>query len=241
MILSGHQPVYFPGIIFFNKMALSDFFMYVGHVQFTQKSWQQRNKIRLGLKEYLLSVPVIKSKRFGQSIDDVKIDGNAWKRKHLGTIKQAYRAKPFFDQYFPELEQTIAVDYETLGELNRATVSLLRKWLQISTPILESYDFPTIKSSKTKMLIEMCNAVGSDCYLSNEGSRVYVDESLMAEHGIQHCWQNFVHPIYNQGNDIFIPNMSAIDLVFSVGPGASIMVRNSGAISKEYLTPNQNN
>ena len=47
MILSGHQPVFLPGIILFNKMALSDQFMYVGHVQFSPKSWQQRNRIVL--------------------------------------------------------------------------------------------------------------------------------------------------------------------------------------------------
>ena len=65
MILSGHQPVYLPGIILFSKMALSDQFMYVGHVQFSPKSWQQRNRIALNGQEHVLSVPVRKADRFG--------------------------------------------------------------------------------------------------------------------------------------------------------------------------------
>jgi len=84
MILSGHQPVYLPGIILFNKIALSDAFMFVGHCQYTQKSWQTRNRIRLGEGEHWLSVPVMKFRALGQSINDTEILDEHWKKKHLG-------------------------------------------------------------------------------------------------------------------------------------------------------------
>ena len=44
MILSGHQPVYLPGIQLFNKIALSDKFMFVGHCAFEDGSWHNRNR-----------------------------------------------------------------------------------------------------------------------------------------------------------------------------------------------------
>ena len=229
MILSGHQPVYLPSILLFNKMALSDLFMYVGHVQFSNKSWQLRNRISLNGKELLLTVPVRKTNHFGQSIDEVEILDNSWKRKHLGSIRQAYRKSPFFNIYFGELEERINREYATLGELNRSITDLIRGWLSITTPIVESCDYPNIVGAKTDMLIQMCKAVGANKYLSNEGARAYVDEAVMADLGIQHCWQIFQHPFYHQGGS-FIPDMSVIDLLFNMGEESKIIVKNAGSI-----------
>ena len=228
MILTGHQPVYLPGIILFNKIALCDRFMYVGHVQFSRKSWQQRNRIAIGDREFFLSVPVRKSERFGQSIDETEIEPGPWRRKHLGSIRQAYGKRPYFLNYFAEIEAIIDHPWRTLGELNRALLAQFLKWLGIATPIVESRDYG-ISAHKTDMLIQMCRALCADRYLSNEGARAYVQEDRLAAAGIVHCWQEFEHPIYNQGRP-FIPNLSIIDLLFNVGPEAGDIVRRAGWI-----------
>ena len=233
MILSGHQPVYIPGIIFFNKMALSDMFMYVGHLQFSPKSWQQRNRIFLNGKEHMLTVPVIKADRFGQRIDEVKLCDEPWRRKHLGSIRQAYIKRPYFDKYYPEFESVLNKKYESIGLLNRALIELIKGWLEINTPIVESYAYPNIQGSKTDLLIQMCESVGANQYLSNEGARVYVDEQLMSTRGIQHCWQKFMHPIYEQGHQ-FLSNTSALDIIFNLGPHAGSIVRSAGTIDINY-------
>ena len=46
MILSGHQPNYwpYPGLI--GKIMKSDRFVFVTKVQFEKKSWQKRNRVR---------------------------------------------------------------------------------------------------------------------------------------------------------------------------------------------------
>ena len=238
MILSGHQPVYLPGIILFNKMAMSDLFMYVGHVQFSPKSWQQRNRIALNGQEHFLTVPVMKADRFGQTIDEVEILNDPWRRKHLGSIRQAYSKQPHFKRYFPELEATLNHPYASLGSLNRALIALIRDWLGITTPIVESHAYPNINGAKTDMLIQMCQAVGADRYLSNQGSRAYVDEAAMAQQGLQHCWQSFVHPVYEQGQ-AFMADCSAIDLVFNLGADAGPLVRQAGRIEAGEQVPSR--
>jgi len=230
VILAGHQPVYLPGIILFNKMTLCDRFMFVGHVQFSPKSWQQRNRIALDGREILLSVPVRKSERFGQPIDAVEMADRHWPRKHLGSIRQAYAKRPFFARYFPALEATLTRDHPHLGALNRALMSLACEWLEIATPMLESHDYEGISGHKTDMLIDMCRAVAADRYLSNEGARDYVDEAHMAAAGIEHCWQDFTHPVYDQGH-AFVPGLSIIDLIFNVGPAAAHIVRTCGRVT----------
>lgn len=228
MILSGHQPVYLPGIILFNKIFLSDVFMFVGHCQYTQKSWQTRNRIRLGEVECWLSVPVKKSGRFGQSINDTEILDKFWTKKHLGTIRQAYAKRPYFDLYYPELEALILADYSSLGSLNMTVIRRVIDWLEIPTQILDGRDYQIV-GSKTDMLISMCKLAGADRYLSNEGARDYVDESAMAAMSICHHWQIFQHPVYEQGRP-FIANLSVIDLLFNVGPAASEIVKNAGRV-----------
>jgi hypothetical protein len=230
VILAGHQPVYLPGIILFNKMTLCDRFMLVGHVQFSPKSWQQRNRIGLDGREIFLSVPVRKAERFGQSIDAVEMADRYWPRKHNGSIRQAYAKRPFFDRYYPALEATLTEDHPNLGALNRALLRLLCEWLEITTPVLESHDYQGIDGHKTDMLIDMCRAVGADRYLSNEGARDYVDEARMAAADIEHCWQDFTHPVYDQGH-AFVPGLSVIDLLFNVGPAAARIVRTCGRVT----------
>lgn len=231
VVLSGHQPVYLPGIILFNKIAMSDMFMFVGHCQYLKKSWHSRNRIGLRAREIWLSVPVKTAGLFNQSINDTHTANDSWKRKHLGSIRQAYSKAPFFELYYPALEALLLSHNGSLSDLNIALIRLLLVWLRITTPILDSRDYK-IEGNKTEMLISMCQAVGATRYLSNEGSRNYVDEKLMGDAGIQHCWQIFQHPIYPHSSG-FIPQLSAIDLLFNVGPAARDVVIGSGKISIE--------
>jgi WbqC-like protein family len=233
MILSGHQPVYLPGIIVFNKIALSDAFMFVGHCQYSPKSWHTRNRIRHGDREILLSVPVVKAGRFGQSINETEIDNQPWQKKHLATIYHTYHRRPFFRDYFPELEELLTRPSTSLGEMNMAIIRAMMRWFEIDTQVLDSVDYG-IQGHKTDMLIAMCLAARADRYLSNLGSQIYVNEEDMRRNGIEHCWQEFVHPVYEQGGT-FLPNMSAIDLAFNVGPRAAEIVRACGRIASTQV------
>lgn len=233
-VLSGHQPVYLPGIILFNKIALSDAFMFVGHCQYVKKSWHSRNRIGLGNRELWLSIPVKTAGLFEQSINDTyPLDGN-WKRKHLGSIRQAYGKARFFDLYFPELEAQLQAHSGSLSDLNISLIRLFLKWLEITTPILDSRNYQ-ITGTKTAMLISMCEAVGASAYLSNEGSRAYVDEKQMEDAGFKHLWQSFRHPVYPQQGP-FMPNLSIIDLLFHAGPESRQIVLECGSILRGEVT-----
>ena len=234
-VLSGHQPVYLPGILLFNKIALSDVFMFVGHCQYVKKSWHARNRIRLGERELWLNIPVKTSGRFEQAINETFMVNEVWKRKHLGSIRQAYQRAPFFETYYSELEERLLAHAGSLGDLNIGIITMILRWLNIGTRVVDSRDYD-IQGTKTDMLISMCRAVGADRYLSNEGSRDYVDEERMAEAGIQHCWQIFEHPTYSQLGT-FVPNMSVIDLLFHAGPEAGKLISSCGRIEPGRFAP----
>jgi len=237
MIVSAHQPVYLPGIILFNKIALSDAFMFLGHAQLVRQSWHMRNRIRQGDGEVFLTVPVKTSGLFGQSIDDTAPSETFWVRKHLESIRQAYRKRPFFDAYFAPVEALLSAEWTSLGAMNKALIRHFLDVLEIATPVHDSQDWG-FTGHKTGLLIEVCRAVGADGFLSNEGARVYVREDEMAAAGLNHYWQIFDHPVYEQGRP-FLPNLSILDLLFNTGPAAAGIVRGCGRVEPGAPTPPQ--
>ena len=80
MIVSIHQPNYLPWIGFFEKIYLSDIFVYFDNVQMPKnKSFVSRNKILFNKKSMWLTVPI--NKKGIQTINEVKIIDNYWKKK----------------------------------------------------------------------------------------------------------------------------------------------------------------
>jgi hypothetical protein len=234
MMLSGHQPVYLPSLHLFSKIALSDKFMFVGHCQFVNKSWHSRNVIRNGRTPLTLTVPVLKTGRFGQSISETIINGDHWKRKHLGSIRNSYQKRPYFKDYFPRLEELIQQPWENLGQMNIALIIQFLDWLNIDTPLFYSEDH-AISGQKNDMLIAMCRAMGAQDYLSNMGAKAYGDESLLRAAAIDHHWQQFVPPRYEQGGE-FMENLSIIDCLFNMGPASGDLVRQAGSIDPGLST-----
>ena len=236
MMLSVHQPVYLPGLILFNKIALSDGFVVLGHVPLTRTSWQTRNRIRVETGEHWLSVPVLTTGRFGQSINDTEIAPRPWARTHLRTIAQSYGRRPWFSTVFPVLEAVLNRPWNRLADLNTELLRTLLSLLGITTPIYDSRDVEP-SGHKTDLLIGICRRLGAERYLSNEGARAYIDEEAMARAGIQHCWQRFEHPVYSQGAP-FLADLSVVDLLFNVGPeAAGAIVRGCGRIEPGAFAP----
>lgn len=226
MILSGHQPCYLPGIQLFNKIALSDVFMFTGHCQYQRGEFHSHNFIRT----CRLTVPVRTT--FGDSIDNTRLTEGHWRRRHIKSIELAYSHFPFFDNYFPRLEQIINHAHSWLGTLNTALILQILDWLNIKTKILFSHDHK-IQGNKEDMLISMCRAIGADEYLSNTGSLAYLgleEEEKMKDAGITHRWQEFEHPFYGQETAMNEGRLSVIDLLFRRGPGARAIIERCGNI-----------
>lgn len=231
-ILSAHQPVYLPSVMLFNKIALSDVFIFLSHVQFVGRSWQQRNRIRGGGGEALfLSVPVLKKGRRFQDIDETEIaHDEAWQKKHLASIVQAYQKRPFFDRYFPRIEGLLLRPWTHLCDLDIALIRELAACLDIETPLLDSRDMHP-QGQANEMLISLCHEVGADHYVSNVGSSAYIDVAAFAAAGVAHLWQNFRFPVYDQGAP-FLDRLSVLDLLFNLGPAARELMLMAGELTE---------
>jgi hypothetical protein len=222
MILSVHQPQYIPWLGYFDKIARSDAFVFLDCVQYKEREFQNRNKIRTKDGWIWLTVPVATKGLGRQNIRDVKIDNSfSWRKEHLGGIRAWYGRAPFFEKYNPFFEELYSREWDSLSDLNIRIIGYILKELSISTPVYFESKLD-IKNKKTDRIIEICGKIKADTYLSGIGGKEYLEEEKFANSGIILKYQEFKHPVYKQqfmkDKGDFIPYMSILDLLFNEGP-----------------------
>ncbi len=218
-ILSGHQPCYLPSLQLFAKMRRSNIFMHCGHLQFQHGSWHNRNYINLAGKRHMLTIPI--QRPHLRPIRDVWFKDEAWKKKHLATIALAYGDAPFFDDYYPTLKDIIYWHPHSLEMLNMELTTKLAQWLNIEATMMDSAYFH-LNGVAVDKIIQMCQCVNADRYLSNEGAKDYLsptEEKRMEDAGIWHNWMtDWKDPA--EKKDPPEEPLSAIHHLFMLGPDA---------------------
>ncbi|HNR36419.1 MAG TPA: WbqC family protein [Candidatus Hydrogenedentes bacterium] len=217
MRVSIHQPHYLPWLRYFDKIARSDVFIVLDTIQYNKNGWQNRNRIKTAHGPLLLTVPVFD--RFGQSLDDVRIDNEIpWARKHLRSIEQAYRGAPFFAEHAAFLHDVYQRDWTRLNDLNFYMLGYFLAALGIRTRILRASELH-VPGTATERLVQLVRAAGGDRYFSGAYAvGAYLDASLFANAGIVLEWQQWTAPVYPQRYGPFEPDLSIIDLLFNCGP-----------------------
>ena len=231
MILCGQQPNYLPWIGLFHKIALADRFVIVDHVQYVRRTVVNRNEI-LGLngESVRLTVPVERAPR-DTAIADVAIDDRIpWRRKHWRALEYNYRGAPHWRAHAPFFEDLYAREHGRLASLNVEIIRYLLDAFGLPAPVGCSGE-ARVEGTRTELLVGLCRAYGCDTYLSGAGARKYVDESVFRDAGLTHRFQAFEHPVYPQQAPGFVPNLSAVDLLFNVGPAAGDLIRATGGLA----------
>lgn len=222
MILSVHQPQYIPWLGYFDKIAKSDGFVFLNEVQYKDREFQNRNKIRTKDGWIWLTVPVVTKGLGRQKISEVRVDNSlAWQRKHSQSLRACYGKTVFFERYFPFFESIYSAHFEMLADLNKEIIRHILIELGLSRSLYQDTDLD-IHSQKTDRIIDICRKLKAATYLSGSGGRQYLEEDKFPENGIRLEYQDFTHPVYNQHvslqDKMFLPYMSILDLLFNEGP-----------------------
>jgi hypothetical protein len=220
------QPTYLPWIGYFGMIDRTDVFVFLDTVQFARRSWQQRNRIKTANGPQMLTVPVYKKGARDQKIAEVRIDGEArFAEKHRRAIEHALSKAPFYKDYAERLFAILDAGHDRLADLNIDLITWLARELGISTRLLRS---SAIRASgaKADLLANICEALNGEVYLSAPGSRDYIESSdAFRSHGIAVAYHRYEHPTYPQLHGAFEPYMSAIDLLFNLGPQSLACIR----------------
>lgn len=223
------QPTYLPWMGYFDLIDRTDQFVFLDDVQFDHRSWQQRNRIKSSSGELMLTVPVLRKKKFEQEIRVVKTNTTAkWLKKHLVSIERNYKKTPYFDALFPDLKKIYEEFGDSLLPLNVNLIKYFSQFLGLKTNFIFS---STLKAEgqKAAKLFHICQKLKATEYLSPVGSFSYIEENnLFASNDIQLYYQHFEHPEYTQLYGDFLPYMSILDLLFNEGANRSLEILRSG-------------
>jgi hypothetical protein len=219
MIVAIHQPQYLPWVPFFDKMDACELFVFLDTVQFQRRGVQNRNQILGPDGPLWLTVPVNASRE--TLIQDVTIAANPWQHAHRRSIETSYQKAPYYKEYAPGLLDLLGHPWERLVDLNIATTAFLAGALGITTRCVRASEL-SVTGAKQDLILDICAACGATEYLSGPGARAYQTPAEFAARNIRLSYQNYENRPYPQrfGGGNFTPGLSALDLLFNLGPGA---------------------
>jgi hypothetical protein len=171
-----------------------------------------------------MTVPVWKKGLGLQRIDRVKIcHEGRWARKHVESLKNAYRKAPYFNDHLEFVERMFSSNIEKIADLNLEIIRYLFNQLHIKTNLVLLSEL-NIEARGDRLLIELCQRLGASHFLAQKGAKKYLNASLFQEAGIELEFFRSPSPVYPQLWGSFMPNLSTFDLVFNCGPKAHDIV-----------------
>ncbi len=224
MQISIMQPTYLPWLGYFDLIDQSDIFVFLDDVQFEKQSWQQRNMIKTNNGWIWLTIPVIQ--KFGQKIAETRINyANKWNEKHFKSIYYNYHTAAYYNLFNDRLEKIYSFHHKFLVDFNIMIIQWVCEELGISPQFICSSAL-SVTGTKTERLINICQKLNANNYLSPLGSKTYIEKNnLFNDSGIILKYQHFEHPQYSQNTGDFISHLSTLDLILNNGPDSLGIIR----------------
>jgi hypothetical protein len=217
------QPSYMPWRGYFHQIQKADLFIFYDDVQYDDRGWRNRNRVKTEQGTRWLTIPV-----FSQGVQvtrtpirDVHISWERpWARKHWETIRHSYGRAPHFARYAPLLEDFYSRRGDNLADFTiELTIALALELGLTRTRLLRSSSL-AVSGEKTDRLLALLAAVGANHYISGPSARGYIEEDKVAAAGVTLEYMAYDYPEYEQLHPPFDSRVSILDLLFMKGDEA---------------------
>ncbi|MFF0308453.1 WbqC family protein [Streptosporangium sp. NPDC004379] len=215
------QSNYIPWKGYFDLIAGVDEFILLDDVQYTDRDWRNRNRIKTATGPRWLSIPLRSGPR-GRLISEMTVADPGWNAAHWRILAQSYRKAPCFDEFAPVLERLyLECGGDRLSEVNRHFLEGICSILGIGTELRRSADYRAV-GTRTERLVDLCRKAGATQYVTGPAARAYLDEDLFRRAGIGVRWFDYSgYPEYPQLHPPFDHQVSVLDLILNTGPKAA--------------------
>lgn len=220
------QSNYVPWKGYFDLISAVDVFILLENVQYTRRDWRNRNLIKTPQGVKWLTIPVRVKGKYQQSIQETEIDGTDWAAAHWKALVHNYRRAPHFKEIASWLEPLyVEQSFTHISQLNRRFIEAICNYLSINTVIKNSWDY-TLLDGNSERLAYLCVQAGGTEYISGPAAKVYVDEKVFLDLGINLTWFDYAgYPEYPQLWGEFTHGVTILDLLFNCGKDSSRYMR----------------
>ena len=220
-IVAIHQPNFFPWLGYFDKIARSDAFVFLDHVQFPKTGgiWSNRVKLRKGGEARWATAPIRRAFHGVASINQVEwADEQPWREKLLKTLQANYGRAPYFHETMELLVPLVQRPEPNLARYNIHAVRSIAAYLNIRHDHCVTSSEMNLKGGGTNLLIDITRKVGGTAYMCGGGAGGYQDDEHFNAADVELIYQGFLHPIYAQiGGGDFVPGLSIVDALMNCG------------------------
>jgi len=221
MKLAVMQPYLFPYLGYFQLLGAVDHFVVYDDVAFIKRGWINRNRILVGGKPHLFSVPLSDASCF-KPIHETEVDRQGyarWLRKFLMTVERSYARAPLYTPVRRLIDAVFEGFEGSIAELARRSIVRTAEYLGLSTAIVATsrgYGNGALKGRDR--LIDIARRDGADTYVNAIGGReLYAQEDFAAE-GIGLLFLKPRPVRYPQWGEAFVPSLSVIDAMMFNAP-----------------------
>lgn len=236
------QPYLFPYLGYYQLVHASDRFVFYDDVSFIRNGWINRNRLLLDGAAHYFTVPLSGASSF-QSIHETRYqaDDGRWRRKLLGTFHLAYRRAPFAAAGMRLIEETLALQSESVADLARHSVKCVLGYLGIKRDLLDtSRAYGNAQLRGQDRVIDICRRESASLYLNAPGGRGLYDPTAFAAAGIGLRFLNGRLPEYAQGSHPFVPGLSILDSIMHCAPETVAgMLGNYELVAPQGFPPEQ--
>jgi hypothetical protein len=210
------QPYFFPYIGYYQLINAVDLFVFLDDVNYIKKGWINRNNILLNGEAHLFTISIQNGSQ-NKLICDTQLNFSLQEKlKFLNKIKSAYKKAPYFQNFYPVLEQITLYENEDLTNYLVNSFKQTLSYLKIERKILLSSHIEKDNSLKAQnKIIDICKKLHTDTYINPIGGIHLYDGKFFEKNNIQ---LKFIKTIseeikYKQFDNNFIENLSFIDLL----------------------------
>lgn len=214
-MIAIQPPAYFPGLHYMALVHHVDCFVLADTFPYRRRHFASRSKLRNPQGWQWITVPLRAHQR-GRPISAVAINtDDPWQGKHWRAFQYNYRSTPYFEYFEPQIEPFFEREWDTLGALTCASVTLLHDRMEGSTQLLRASALEGAPDTVPAILdaVDAAPLVTVPTEDPRDAQMTHADEVL-----------RFDPPTYHQNFEGFEPGMSAADLLFNYGPEARTML-----------------
>lgn len=188
-------PTYFSPITQYEAIVNTSDVVFEIEDNYQKQTYRNRCYIYGANGKQLLNIPVTHlSSTKRKKTKDTLIDNSVtWQKQHLKSLQTAYKSSPFYEFYEDDLQMIFNKTYKYLIDVNIDTFLFLIDALQIDKNYTKTLEYKEYKINDFRYL---ANAKGENQPKQKEYTQVFDNK-------------------YG-----FIPNLSALDLLFMEGPNA---------------------
>ena len=208
------QPYLFPYIGYFQLVNAVDRFVMLDDVNYINKGWVNRNRILVGGKEYLFTIPLIDASQ-NRYIKDIEVSNDPkWRAKFLKSVEMSYSKAPYFKEAFGIISKVINSSETFISKIVLQSLKEILNYLEIEKQIVESSSVYNNRELKGQdRILDISLKEGATQYINPIGGTELYSKDIFTNKNVQ---LNFIKskPInYAQFKNEFVPWLSVIDVL----------------------------